>query len=148
MSRPVGLNLSNEERALICSMYKEGRGTAEIAQLMQVSKSTVSRLTLREGLRKPLAVAGKRLTEDQLDTIVKLYTETYLPKTEIAKRVGCGYDAVQEHTRGLSRALSEELASYAVSSYLSGEKSSDELKKALGVPKKILLQLVGEHYAS
>lgn len=134
-SRPVGVNLKPEQRQQMTELYLSGMPTAEIARQLGVAKSTVSRHTLREGLRGKLDVAGKRLTEDQIAEIKKLYQTTMIPKEHLAKRLGVSFDSIHHHTQGLSREIPADVLNRYIELYLEGVITADYVKDQLGIGK-------------
>jgi transposase-like protein len=135
MGRPTGVNLDKETKAKITELYLAGVSSAEIARQLGVAKSTVTRHTLREGLREKLESAGKRLTASQIAEIKSLYQTTYLPKEHIAKMLGISVDSVNHHTKGLSREIPADTISELVNLYLSGDITADKVKELTGLPK-------------
>ena len=146
-SRPVGVNLQPEEREHIKALYLSGIPTNVIARQLGLSRSTVSRLTLREGLREPVAKAGRRLTTEEIESIQLLYKTTILPKQSIADKMGISYDSVCHHTKGLTRCIPRARQEAIVALYLAGGLTADEIKASDGIPKKMLYAMVREAQA-
>lgn len=144
MGRPVGKNLSQAEKEAIISLYRDRRTTTEIASLVGVSKSTVTRLTHREGLRPKQMQSAKRLTDLDIQNIQTLYTETLLPKTHIAKRLGVSVDSVNHHTTGLERDIPQRVIECKVAQYLQGETTADQVKAEIGINKHDFYKEVAE----
>lgn len=142
MTRPVGLNLQEPERRAIISLYLEGMATSEIADHVGVSKSTVTRLTLREGLREPVAVNGRKLTAGQIRLIKNMYTSTYYPLSKISYEASCSYDSVVHHTQGLERGLSAPLQDLICQRYNSGDMTASDIRKEYGVNQAVLFKIV------
>jgi Mn-dependent DtxR family transcriptional regulator len=134
MARPKGVNLKPEEREQIIELYKQGYKTSEIAKMLGVHKSTVSRTTARAGLREKLPTP-KRLSQDEIEEIKSLWQTTLLPKEEICRRLGVSLDSVNKYTEGLERNISQEAMDNLIEMYLDGLISAEKVKELIGLTK-------------
>lgn len=144
MPRPIGVNLQPEQRELISQLYLSGTSSIEIARQLGVSKSTVTRYTLRAGLREKVATAGRKLSPEEIQAIKQVYQNTLFSKNELTKKLGVSMDTVNYHTKGLERAVPPEIVAGLVEQYLAGSITADQVKALTGMSKHLFYEQVSK----
>lgn len=144
MARAVGVNLQPEQRELITQLYLSGVPSIEIAKQLGVSKSTVTRHTLRAGLRDTVATAGKRLSPEAVANLKSMYQNTLFSKNELSKKLGVSVDTINYHTKGLERAVPPETVASLVAQYLAGSITADHVKALTGMSKHVFYEHVSK----
>ncbi|WP_407708540.1 helix-turn-helix domain-containing protein [Bacillus altitudinis] len=145
MAKVITVDKRNE----IIKMYQMGVSSAEIARQLGVAKSTVTRNTLKAGLREKQDT-GKRLSKAVIEEIKSLYTNTLLPKKEIAERLSVSIDSVNFHTKNITeRKVPDDEIQHLIKLYLLGEMTPDAIKRMTGITKTQFYKIVREetHYA-
>lgn len=143
-------HLTDEQRQKIKDLYLAGYTTTQIAKELGIHKSTVSRNTLKMGLRQPNKEAGKRLTPEQIEEIKRLYTETKIPVTHIAKRIGVTRETIFHHLNkaGLigKRDIPQETIDKAIQLYIDGKLTIDEITAETGLSRATLYRKLRKYF--
>ncbi|MGE6629598.1 helix-turn-helix domain-containing protein [Bacillus sp. NPDC077027] len=137
-------NITADKRNEILRLYKMGVSSAEIARQLGVAKSTVTRNTLKAELREKQDT-GKRLSQAVIEEMKSMYTNTLLPKKELAERLSVSIDSINFHTRNITeRKIPAPVIKSLITHYLQGEMTPDAIKKMTGITKTHFYNIVRE----